>query len=66
MRSKRAVQITSAPGTGTAPPLSPVPEPRGTTGIACAAAKRSSAETSSVDCGKTIASGSQESPAVAS
>ena len=46
-----------APSTAMAPPESPVPAPRGTSGTRCRAARRTMALTSAVLPGKTTASG---------
>ena len=52
MRSIFVVTITTGSPTGTAPPASPVPEPRATNGRPCRRAMRTAAATSSVDGGK--------------
>ena len=60
------VQRTMEPGVGTLPPLSPVPEPRVTTGILWDDAQRSTSATCWVERGKTTASGEQWRAAVPS
>ena len=45
------------PGTGSAPPDSPVPAPRGTMGMPAATAIRTTATTSSVEAGSTTTLG---------
>lgn len=49
----RATEITIAPSSGTAPPHSPVPDPRGTTGMPSSWARRTQAATSAVVSGST-------------
>jgi hypothetical protein len=49
----RATDSTTAPSSGTAPPQSPVPEPRGTTARPSSPARRTQAATSSVVSGST-------------
>ena len=49
----RATDRTMAPSSGTAPPQSPVPDPRGTTGTPISRASRTHATTSSVVSGST-------------
>ena len=51
IRFSRSVEMTSAPLGTLAPPESPVPRPRGTTGTANAVAPRNSICTSGTDCG---------------
>ena len=50
-----SVDSTIPPSTAVAPPESPVPMPRGTTGIRFALAQRSTVWTSSVQVGRTTA-----------
>ena len=60
------MQITRLPGTGTLPPLSPVPAPRVTMGTPCWTADFTQAATSAVLRGKTTAAGIWRSSAVPS
>ena len=53
----RESESTAQPGTGRAPPESPVPEPRGTSGTPASRATRTTAATSSVEPGRTTSSG---------
>ena len=53
----RSVDTTRHPSTADAPPLSPLPAPRGTTARPCSAANRTAAWTSSVQPARTTASG---------
>ena len=57
IRVIRSVETTRQPSTAEAPPESPLPAPRGTTGTPCSAANRTAAWTSSVDPARTTASG---------
>jgi hypothetical protein len=52
-----SVDSTMPPSTAVAPPESPLPAPRGTTGTRCAVAHRRTAWTSSVLVGRTTANG---------
>ncbi len=45
------------PGTGSAPPDSPVPEPRGTIGMPAACASFTTSTTSAVEAGRTTMAG---------
>ena len=52
------VMETMTPPTGAmAPPMRPVPDPRGTTGTECARQSRTTAATCSADSGSTTTSG---------
>ena len=53
----RSVDSTMPPRTGSAPPVMPVPVPRGVTGILCSAARRSTSSISARDSQSTAASG---------
>jgi hypothetical protein len=53
MRFMRSKESRMPPKAGTAPPESPVPAPRGVTGMRCSFARRATAATCSVDSGKT-------------
>src|SRR6266511_2652049 len=53
----RANEITMPPRAATAPPVCPVPAPRGTTGVPVESAKRTTRATSSVVRGTTTTSG---------
>ena len=57
----RVITTATPPRIGTAPPASPVPEPRGTTGTRCRLAIATAAATSSALPGSTTASGSARS-----
>ena len=57
MRFIRDSPRRTQPGTGSAPPDSPVPAPRGTTGIPASRAIRTTAATSSVEAGSTTTLG---------
>ena len=57
----RAVATTTPRRAGTAPPLSPVPAPRGVTGTPSALQARTTPRTCSAFAGKTTASGSARS-----
>src|SRR4051794_22251752 len=57
----RSVDTTRQPATADAPPERPEPAPRGTTGMPCAAAKRTAVCTSSVDPARTTANGTPAS-----
>ena len=61
----RSVETTRQPSTADAPPDSPLPAPRGTTGMPFAAANRTAACTSSVDPARTTASGTPASGSLA-
>jgi hypothetical protein len=52
----RSVESTTHPSTAFAPPESPVPAPRGTTGMPCRAQAATTAATSAVDSGRATAS----------
>jgi hypothetical protein len=58
MVAMRVNAIVSAPSMPAAPPLSPLPAPRGTTGMRNSVARRMSCETSAVVVGSATASGS--------
>ena len=53
----RSVDSTRPPRTGSAPPVIPLPAPRGVTGILCSAARRSTSSISARDSHSTAASG---------
>ena len=53
----RSVESTMPPRTGSAPPVIPLPAPRGVTGILCSAARRSTSSISARDSHSTAASG---------
>jgi hypothetical protein len=55
----RANDMTIPPRAATAPPVWPVPAPRGTTGVPVASARRTTLATSAVDRGTTTTSGSR-------
>ena len=57
MRFICSVDSTMPPRIGSAPPVMPLPAPRGVTGIWCAAAKRSTSSTSARVRHSTAASG---------
>ena len=57
MRFMRVMTTVSAPSTAMAPPDSPVPAPRGTTGVRCSDASRRIAATSAVEEGNATPSG---------
>src|SRR6478735_10538100 len=57
----RSSERTRHPAVALAPPDSPVPAPRGTTGTPCAAAMRTAVDTSSTEVAKTTAAGSANS-----
>jgi hypothetical protein len=61
----RSVESVIAPSIADDPPDSPVPAPRGTTGIECALAIRSVACTSAVAVARTSASGTPDRTVVA-
>ncbi len=61
MRFIRVITTSTPPRTASAPPASPVPDPRGTIGVPCAVATRTTAATSSAEHGKTTTSGSARS-----
>ena len=58
----RDVPMTMPPSTGSEPPESPVPAPRGTIGKPCSAASRTHAATSSVVAGSTTMRGRMRNP----
>ena len=53
----RSVESTRPPRTGSAPPVMPVPVPRGVTGTLCSAASRSTSSISARESHSTAASG---------
>ena len=53
----RVSETITPPSGAVAPPMSPVPEPRGTTGTRASRQMRTTAWTSAVDVGKTTMSG---------
>ncbi len=53
----RSVDSTMPPRTGSAPPVIPLPAPRGVTGIRCSAASRSTSSISGRDSQRTAAAG---------
>ena len=57
MRFIRASPTSTQPGTGSAPPDRPVPDPRGTSGRPCACATFTTSTTSAVVSGKTTTAG---------
>src|SRR5579864_1032479 len=61
-RLSRARLTTTPPRVGDAPDAYPVPAPRGTIGMRCTAQTLTTPATSSVDPGKTTASGRWRSP----
>jgi hypothetical protein len=58
----RDVPMMMPPATGSAPPESPVPAPRGTMGSPASRASRTQAATSSVEPGSTTISGRMRRP----
>jgi hypothetical protein len=57
MRRIRLSATTAQPGTGRAPPESPVPAPRGTIGMPASRAMRTTSATSSVEPGRRTSLG---------
>ena len=53
----RSVDSTMPPRTGSAPPVMPLPAPRGVTGMPCSAASRSTSSISARDSHSTARSG---------
>ena len=57
IRRMRSVDSTMPPRTASAPPVMPLPAPRGVTGMPCSAASRSTSSISARDSHSTAASG---------